>query len=159
MTDNKPSQSYLSCTDVARRLGLSRQRFWQLRRDGIFPQPLVDEETGRQFYTQEQLDLCLDLRKRNVGMNGRVVLFYSVRPTATMPKPTKKKPLSKPTTGQHQAIIESLKALGLVGVIDAQVETTIKQLYPAGTSRPDHGELVRNIFLHIQRNNSSNNVK
>src|SRR5690349_1347815 len=91
--DQKPSHSYLSCTDVARRLGLSRQRFWQLRRDGVFPKPQVDEDSGRQFYTQEQVELCLDLRRRNVGLNGRVVLFYSVRASVTTaPRSTKKKP-------------------------------------------------------------------
>ena len=57
-------QAYLSCAAVARKLGLSRQRFWQLRKEGVFPQPQTDEETGRPFYTEEQLEVCLDLRKR-----------------------------------------------------------------------------------------------
>lgn len=158
MTDNKPSQSYLSCTDVARRLGLSRQRFWQLRRDGVFPQPLIDEESGRQFYTAEQVELCLDLRKRNVGLNGRVVLYYSPRQLTNVSTPTKKKSKQKPTAARNLAIIESLKALGLIGVTDAQVEVAMKELFPIGKSLPDHGELVRNIFLHIQRKDSSDNV-
>lgn len=159
MTDNKPSQSYLSCTDVARRLGLSRQRFWQLRRDGVFPQPLIDENTGRQFYTAEQVELCLDLRKRNVGMNGRVVLFYFVRPSVPVPKQRTKKSNVKPSTARNQTVIESLKALGLIGVTEAQIEGAMKELFPIGKSLPDYGELVRNIFLHLQRKNPSDNVQ
>lgn len=155
MTGQEPSPSYLSCAEVARHLGLSRQRFWQLRRDGVFPQPQVDEETGRQFYTQEQVDLCMDLRKRNVGINGKVVLFYSVRSTTAVSKPTKKKPRPKPRTDRHQQIIESLKALGLSGVTDGQVEAAMNEILPIGKIDPDHGELVRSIFLHIQRQNSS----
>jgi hypothetical protein len=158
MTDNKPSQSYLSCTDVARRLGLSRQRFWQLRRDGVFPQPLIDEESGRQFYSAEQVELCLDLRKRNVGMNGKIILFYCPRTPSVISKPTKKKTKAKPMAARSQAIIDSLKALGLVGVTEAQVESAMKELFPIGKTLPDHGELVRNIFLHIQRKDSSDNV-
>jgi hypothetical protein len=155
MTGQESSPSYLSCAEVARRLGLSRQRFWQLRRDGVFPQPHVDEETGRQFYTQEQVDLCLDLRKRNVGMNGKVVLFYSVRSMTTVSKPTKKKSRRKPRTDRHQHIIESLKALGLSGVTDGQVEAAMNEILPIGKGDPDHGDLVRSIFLYIQRQNSS----
>lgn len=156
MTDKNSSQSFLSCASVARRLGLSRQRFWQLRRDGVFPQPQIDEETGRPFYTAEQLELCLDLRRRNVGLNGKVVLFYSARSTASVPKASqKKKPKSKATSGRHQAIIDSLKVLGMTGVTDAQIDSAISELFPNGQEDADQGELVRAIFLHIQRQDSS----
>ena len=148
-------QSFLSCAAVARKLGLSRQRFWQLRKEGVFPQPQIDEETGRPFYTEEQVEVCLDLRKRNVGMNGKVVLFYSVRSTTVMPKSKKKKAKSKTKGSRHQPIVDALKTLGLSGVSDAQIDSAILELFPTGKERVDQGELVRQIFLHLQRKNSS----
>lgn len=158
MTDPKPSHSYLSCAEVARRLGLSRQRFWQLRRDGVFPQPQHDEETGRPYYTEEQFNVCADLRKRNVGLNGRVVLFYSARTSVTSPGPKKRKSQSKSNANnKHQTIIDSLKALGLPGITDGQVEDALKKLFPTGTADADHGEVVRAVFLHIQRQHPSGN--
>ena len=152
MTDDR--KAFLSCTEVARRLGLSRQRFWQLRKDGVFPQPQQDEETGRPYYTEEQLELCLDLRKQNVGMNGQVVLFYSPRPTASAstPKPKKK---AKPKESQHASIIRALAALGLPGATDAQIDEAIAELFPIGKEEVERGERVRAIFLHLQRKNSS----
>jgi len=156
MTDNNSSQSFLSCAAVARRLGLSRQRFWQLRKEGVFPQPQIDEESGRPFYTEEQVELCMDLRKRNVGLNGKIVLFYSARSTVSVPKATKKKtPKSKAATGRHEAVIDSLKVLGMTGVSDAQIDSVMSELFPNGKEDVDQGELVRAIFLHIQRKNSS----
>ena len=148
-------QAYLSCAAVARKLGLSRQRFWQLRKEGVFPQPQIDEETGRPFYTDEQVEVCLDLRKRNVGMNGKVILFYSVRSTTVMPKVKKKKAKSKTKSCCHQPIIDALKTLGLAGVTDTQIDSAILELFPTGREEVDQGELVRQIFLHLQRKNSS----
>ena len=155
MTDKKPSDSYLSCAAVARQLGLSRQRFWQLRKEGVFPQPQHDEESGRPFYTAEQLELCLDLRKRNVGLNGKVVLFYSARSTMQVPNAAKKKRKSKSKSNRHQTIIDSLKSLGMPGVTDDQIGSAIQKVFPIANEEVDQGELVRAIFLHLQRKNSS----
>lgn len=156
MSDQNPSQSYLSCAAVARRLGLSRQRFWQLRKEGVFPEPQVDSETGRPFYTEEQLELCMDLRKRNFGINGKIVLFYSARSTSSLPAaPRKRKPKCKETKGRHQELIDSLKSLGAIGVTDEQVGSAISELFPNGKDNVNQGELVRAVFLFIQRKNSS----
>ncbi len=156
MSDTNKSTSYLSCAAVARRLGLSRQRFWQLRKDGVFPEPQIDEATGRPFYTEEQVELCLDLRKRNVGMNGKVVLFYSARTTTSLPKPKTGRSKSKSKkSSPHAALIEVLRGLGLPTVSDAQVEDAIAAVFPAGTDGVDQSELIRAVFLHIQRHNSS----
>ena len=158
MTDKEQSHSYLSCAEVARRLGLSRQRFWQLRKEGAFPQPQHDEETGRQYYTDEPVEICADLRKRNVGQNGRVVLFYSARSSVPSSAQKKKKGQAKSNApNKHQSIINSLGALGLPGITEARVGQAIKSLFPAGTAEVEHGEVVRAIFLHIQRQHSSGN--
>ncbi|MBA2116702.1 helix-turn-helix transcriptional regulator [Bremerella alba] len=156
MTDDKPSQSYLSCAAVARRLGLSRQRFWQLRKEGVFPGPQIDEDTGRPFYTEEQLELCMDLRNRNVGINGKIVLFYSARSTASLPAaPRKKKSKRREAKSRHQELIDSLKVIGMTGVTDAQIDSAISELFPNGKDSVNPGELVRAVFLYIQRKNSS----
>jgi len=159
MNEQDSSQAFLSCTEVARRLGLSRQRFWQLRKDGVFPEPQLDENTGRPYYTEDQMAVCLDFRKRNVGLNGRVVLFYSARPMANVPKPARKKRRVQPkAVDPHLAIIDSLKGLGLTGISSEQVESAIMKIFPNGKDGVEHGELVRAIFLHIQRQNPGDNV-
>ena len=59
--------------------GLSRQRFSQLVKAGVFPEPLRDGATGRPYYDGPGQEACLEVRRRNCGANGRVVLFYARR--------------------------------------------------------------------------------
>jgi hypothetical protein len=40
-------------------------------------------------------------------------------------------------------------------VNDAQVDEAIQSVFPSGTSSVDPGELVRAVFLFVQRKNSS----
>ena len=155
MSDPQSLRTFLSCSAVARKLGLSRQRFWQLRKDGVFPQPQIDKETARQFYTDDQLELCVDLRRRNVGLNGKVVLFYSARSTPSVPKPSNKKRKKKQTSGRHQSIIEALRNFGLSGVNEDQIDEAIGKMFPSGTEGAEQGEVVRQVFLYLQRQNSS----
>src|SRR4051812_21054089 len=81
-----------SVSDMARSVGLSRQRFHQLVKSGVFPQPLRDGATGRPYYDESGQGQCLDVRRRNCGVNGKVILFYARRQPATAPTPRPKKP-------------------------------------------------------------------
>ena len=129
-----------------------------MRKEGVFPEPQVDATTGRLFYSDDQFQVCSDLRRRNVGMNGKVVLFYSPRPMTNATRPSKKKhAISKPSS-EHSFIIESLKVLGLVRVDEVQVQRTIKATFPQGIHGLDQGEVVRAIFLAIKRQDTDDNV-
>src|SRR5438552_1042773 len=89
MTD----KTAVSISEMARIVGLSRQRFHQLIVAGVFPTPLYDIATRRPFYNEEMQQVCLEVRRRNCGVNGKPILFYARRvdhrPTA--PKVTKPK--------------------------------------------------------------------
>ena len=73
------SDKLMSVSQVAISVGLSRQRFHQLVKQGVFPPPVYDIQTRRPHYTEEQQNVCLAVREKNVGINGKVVLFYSRR--------------------------------------------------------------------------------
>jgi hypothetical protein len=51
-----------------------------------------------------------------------------------------------------------LAALRLTGANASQVEATIKQLFPEGTSGMDQGEVIRAVFVHLKRQHSGDNV-
>ena len=78
----------ISIKDMAAQCGLSRQRFMQLVKAGVFPVPLVDDATKRPYYSEKLQAQCLEVRKRNFGVNGKVIMFYARR-TATAPVPQK----------------------------------------------------------------------
>lgn len=125
----------------------------QLVKAGIFPVPLIDEATKRPYYSEELQAQCLEVRKRNCGVNGKVIIFYARRvATAPVPKKTKLK------TDNFTDIIDGLKALGLVTVTTAQVAEAVGQLFPRGISTTEEGEVIRVLFVHLHRKNSAENV-
>ena len=151
MTDKiKP---VVSVAGMARMVGLSRQRFHQLMTEGVFPPPIYDIHTRRPHYPEEMQKVCLAVREKNVGINGRVVLFYARRPTLPIPNKqintqrsthTKKPP-------QHSGLVEGLKGLGLATVTELQIEAARKELYPNGSAGVGESELLRTIFVHLMR--------
>ena len=121
--------------------------------EGVFPSPVYDIRTRRPHYTEEMQKVCLAVREKNVGINGRVVLFYSRR----LDLPARKKQIrpcgstSHTRTPKHYGLIEGLKGLGLATVTEQDTATALKELYPAGTAEVGEGELLRTIFVHLMR--------
>ena len=146
------AKSVVSVSEMARMVGLSRQRFHQLR-GNTFPQPDFDPSTNRPFYNQEKQNICLSVRQRNCGIDGKPILFYARRCDVGVRR-TKQKPTTPKTkTNQHTHIVESLKALGLQSATSSQVEAAVKNLFPDGTKSVDEAEIVRTVFLHLQSTN------
>lgn len=145
MSDSKAA---VSVSEMARMIGLSRQRFHTLRKQGVFPEPDYDPEIKRPFYDEEKQAMCLDVKRRNCGINGKVIMFYSQRSQVTVPR--RKKPRTKPTkqSESHAEIIDSLKGLGLSGVTSTQVEEAIQAI--GGTDNKTEGEVVKAVFLHLK---------
>jgi hypothetical protein len=147
----------ISIKDCAALCGLSRQRFMQLVKSGVFPTPLIDKATKRPYFTDDMQAQCLEVRKKNMGINGKVVMFYSRRPNTTPMTPKEKKPKDKPTD-RHTEIVDGLKALGLVTVTTTQVAEAVKELFPKGISAVEQGEVIRAVFVYIHRKNSGEKV-
>lgn len=153
MTDKNEGKAAVSVTEMARMVGLSRQRFHQLVKSGVFVPPLYDEDTKRPYYDAELQKSCLEVRRRNCGVNGKPVLFYSRGPRPSAPsRPAKKKPVQR-DEGKHADLIDGLKGLGLTSVTVAQVDTVVIELYPGGTTGVTPADLLRAVFLRLQRKN------
>jgi hypothetical protein len=147
------TKAVVTVSEMARMVGLSRARFYQLQKAGVFPPPERDE-TGRPFYPEELQSVCLEVRRRNCGANGKPVLFYARRvpPSRAAPK------AAVPKADQYAELIEALRSLGLAGVTAAQVDAAVKELYPQGTSGMAEAEVIQAVFLHLRRRDSGGKV-
>jgi hypothetical protein len=150
------TKAVVTVSEMARMVRLSRARFYQLMKDGIFPQPVYQK--GRPVYTEEQQQACLEVRRRNRGVNGETVLFYPRRLATGSTKAKKRASEPAPKNKDIQALLDGLNALGLTTATAAQVETVTKELYPQGTVGLDQGEVLRAVFLEIRRRFSSGNA-
>lgn len=145
------TKAVVTVSEMARMVGLSRARFYELVEAGTFPHPVYCVSTRRPMYVEELQEVCLEVRRRNCGVNGRPVLFYarghrSLTPTAKPSKASVAKP--KPTAA-HADLFDGLSALGLVAT-PAQIAEAIAALYPAGVDGTDRGQLLRAVFLRLK---------
>jgi hypothetical protein len=149
---SQETKAVVSVAEMARMVGLSRQRFYQLM-GSTFPLPLYDVATRRPFYTEEMQQVCMEVRKRNCGVDGKPVLFYCGYP----PKVRKPKPKRPAKTRQYVSLVDGLAALGMT-VREDTVAAAIKQLFPNGVDGKDEGELLREVFLFLKRQDSADKV-
>jgi hypothetical protein len=138
------TKTAVTVTEMARLCGLSRARFYQLI-GSAFPPPSYDGSTRRPFYDQAAQKVCLEVRKKNCGINGKPILFNSRRLANARSKGTPKSSIEN--KNDCSQLLDGLRALGL-STSSAQVEATLKELGLQGTA---DGETVREVFLHLRR--------
>ena len=146
----------VSIAEMAKMVGLSRGRFYQLV-GTTFPPPIYDVRTRRPFYPPDLQAVCLEVRRRNFGIDGRPVLFYARR-MVIAPTAPKRATKAAVANNQYDDVLEGLRALGLYDATAAQVGTVMKQLYPSGVGNTDEGEVLRSVFLTLKRRNTPDNL-
>ena len=133
----------VSVAEMARMVGLSRARFYQLL-GSAFPWPVYCIQSRRPHYDEEAQQVILDVRKRNCGIDGKPILFYARHAPKAAPK---KRPVH--VQKLNASVLDGLKSLGLV-VNSSQAEAAIKSLFPRGVEHVDQGEVIRNVFIHLK---------
>jgi hypothetical protein len=158
MSEQKATKAAVTVAEMARMVGLSRSRFYQLI-GTAFPEPQRQPETGRPIYIEELQEVCLEVRRRNCGIDGKPVLFYARRLGTAPAKPKAPKPKLETKGKDVATLVDGLNALGLTTATAAQVQRVTQKLYPKGTEGIDQGEVLRTVFLHLKRQNSADNVR
>jgi hypothetical protein len=140
------TKAAVTVAEMARMTGLSRARFYQLI-GSAFPYPVYSVFTRRPFFDEEAQQMCLEVKRRNCGIDGKPILFYSRRvPTPVTKRPAK---VALPKCNYNE-LLDGLRSLGLP-VSAAQVESAVTKLFPSGTQGVDQAEVVRSIFIHIKQ--------
>ena len=142
-------------------LSISRSRYYQLVNAGYLAPPVYSTDTKRAYFTRELAEKNLSVVKNNVGLNGKVCLFYHTRRrTGKMPTSPVKSPNqvpSKKADSTCQELTEQLSLLGLKNLKSAQVEMVISKLYPEGIQNLDEGEVLKTVYRAIVAQNSTDN--
>lgn len=146
------TKKFVTVTEMAGIVGLSRSRFYQLV-GTAFPFPLYSTASRRPFYDEELQRVCIDVRRQNCGVDGKPVFFYCRG--ANTPLPKRKPKVAKPN--QYADLLEGLEGLGLATTAD-QVENAVQCLYPNGLATASQDDVLRAVFLHLKRQNRSDNV-
>jgi len=132
----------LSVAEVAGLCLLSRSRFAALVKAGVFPPPARRPPCKRPFYPREVALKCVEIRRTGIGLAGQVVLFNR--------KPaSRQKAASPPAPVVPPEVLEAVRSLGLA-VTPQAVAGAVAALYPDGLAGLDQGDVIRQVFLHLQ---------
>ncbi len=151
---NDQFKEAVTVAEMARMVGLSRSRFYQLIGTSM-PEPSRDA-AGRPFFSEEQQRVVLEVRRRHCGVDGKPVLFYASRGKPVVPL-AKRTPKPTIIEDRHADILAGVRALGLTTTTVVQVRAAIQELFPGGLTGVDPGTAIRAIFLSLKSQNSSDN--
>ena len=146
--------AYVNVSAMAELLQLSRSRLYQLIDQGIILKPVYLISNKQPVYTKEMAMRNLQVKHNNVGINGQVVMFYSIRPKM---KPAKTKKTTKQQTekpvklsNKHTDLIESLESLGMENITAEQIDSAIVKCFPDGTENVSEDEILREVFRYMK---------
>lgn len=154
MLSNSATKTAVSVTEMAAMMGLSRARLYQLIRKGKLPTPDIEEGSKRPYYNEDKQRQCLEVRRRNCGIDGKPIMFYARRRDVGVSR--KKVERAKPAASPHADLIDQLGVMGIT-VTAAQVDAVVKELFPNGTTSVPQEEVFRAVFLRIRSQHSSGN--
>ena len=150
MLSNSATKTAVSVTEMAAMMGLARARLYQLIRKGKLPTPDIEEGSKRPYYNEDKQRQCLEVRRRNCGIDGKPIMFYARRRDVGVSR--KKVEQAKPVTSPHADLIDQLGVMGITATA-AQVDAVVKELFPNGTTSVPQEEVFRAVFLRIRSQN------
>jgi hypothetical protein len=149
------TKAVVTLSEMARMLSLSPARLYQLTKAGVLPPPVYRVSNRRPIYTEELQRICLEVRRRNCGINGQPVLFYAKGHRLSGQKVARK--AKAKATSRYADLMDALRALGLVTKAE-QVEAAVKHLYPNGVDGVYQAQVIKTVFLYVKRQDSGDSV-
>jgi|SRR5665213_74645 len=140
-----------SVSGMARAVGMSRSRFYDHVRRGVFPTPAYSPTTKRPYYTAEVQEAIVAARQTGIGCNGEYVVFYER--SASRPAPDKtpaRNGIGDPTLSMVSDLTSRLSDVGLTVTPD-QVRQAIATCFPNGTTGQDEGSVLRAVNRYLRR--------
>ena len=143
MSSNNDLKAVCTVSALVKKLGLSRARFYQLQKTGIFPKPLYCIRTKRPFYPLELQQKCIEIRRTGIGFNGLQILFN----TSWKTKLDKSK---NPSDSKCDHLMDILKEMRL-SVTRNKVRDAVKTLYPKGLPKGHiEGTVIRDLYRFLR---------
>ena len=138
------SKVAVSVSEMARMVGLSRARFYNLIGE-VFPHPIYNCRNRRPFFDRELQQICLQIKQQNVDLLGRPFIFREKNGSTQTPQRSN----GKAKSSTHADLIQGLRQLGL-DASPAQVEAAIAACSDRLHGLTD-GERLRTIFRFLKR--------
>lgn len=145
------TKAAISVSEMCLMLEISRSHFhWHVER-GTFHAPIYLVRNKRPFFTAEMADENVRAKETGISVNGDYVIFYTKRTPSENGGATKKTASQK----LQKELLRGLRSLGLNNATDQQVNAALAVCFPQGTDGHDETEVLRTVFRHIKRSEST----
>lgn len=151
---NSRLKAAVSVTEMAKMVGLSRARFYDLMTAGVFVPPVYSLTRRRPFFAAAMQQQNLEVRQTQRGVNGEYIIFYDKQSSAHNGRSTTSRSPGRNRSNGHGDLINGLRSLGLETTQD-QVDQAVRTCYPSGTNGTPETEVLRTIFRHLRRTNGA----
>ena len=146
----------VSINQLCTLMGISRSRYYQILSEGLIHPP-IHTDSKRPYFTRELALKNLAVKKNNLGINGKIIVFYHCnRSKTSLPKNKPAKKAEQNNT--YEDLIAGLNSLGLENIKASQIEEAIKKCFPDGVDQVDEGEILKQVYCLINAQNTTDNV-
>ncbi len=158
--EEKTIPEIVSINQLCSMMGISRSRYYQILSEGLILPPIHSPDSKRPYFTREIALRNLEVKKNNIGVNGKICIFYNSNSSSisSAKNNSPKKENKKKPTNKNTDLIEGLASLGIDNINNSQVEEALKKCFPDGVENVEEGEILRQVFCLIKEQNSNDNV-
>ena len=162
MPASKPTEQdfkeAVSVSEMARMVGLSRARFYELVAQGVFVPPVHSVSSKRPYFNAELQERNLQVRQTHrAALTGETVLFNEKRCSPPRPAPPVVRRTGRRRAAPQAGLVEGVKSLGIEATA-AQVEQALASCFPSGTVGHEETAVLRTIYRHLRRSTSGNSL-
>ena len=129
---------------ICKLLKISRSQFWNLQKSGLFPECLKDKISGRHYFNEELKDICMEVRKTAIGINGAYHLFYDPRKNSDKPRKLKSQ-----NNGEMSDYLGTLQGMGITDISVKDVELALLNVYQDDVPS-EEGIIVRDLYRYFR---------
>jgi hypothetical protein len=145
------AKAAITVKEMANLVGLSRDRFYDGVKSGVFPPPLYRVDTHRPLYSAELQAVCLEVRRTGLGFNGQPVVFNQ---TARSKKLSRR--FSNPLGADQQQnserskeIAAKLRYLGIRDVTEAAIADALKKCLAGIADQLDESAILQRLVRYF----------
>lgn len=164
------SAAAISVSAMARQVGLSRARFYDLIQDGFFVAPVCLIGNKRSVYFASMVERNMLAKQTGIGCNGEIRVFNvasssstsdeSSRGTTT-PRTRRRRRVSTNSSqsndadGLVQRLVHAQRQLGLTDVTTERVSQAVALVCPDGTADIAEADLIRAVYRRLRGSNDA----
>ena len=159
--DNSTNRAVASVAEHVEQLNLSRARFYELVKDGFFLPPIYSIANRRPLYLADMAERNRLAKETGIGIDGTVRVFYRrKKKLQASPAPTSRRQRHQQQQRNSidrnlSEIHSALKRLGLDSVTEADVASTLAEMFPSGFDGVAIGEIIRCCFQRMRRSETA----